>query len=44
MDLTGVPTPTIDLDAKHLPEEWRKFQQHVDLVFRGPMSDKDEAS
>lgn len=43
MDLQGVPTPTIDFDATNLPEEWRKFKQHVELVFKGPMLDKDDS-
>lgn len=42
MDLTGIPTPKMDWDSTNLPEAWKKFQQHVQLIFDGPLKDKDE--
>ena len=42
MDLTGVPTPKIDWEATNLPEQWKKFHSHVDLIFKGPLHEKDE--
>ena len=41
MDLTGIPTPKMDWDSTNLPEAWKKFQ-HVQLIFDGPLKDKDE--
>ncbi len=40
MDLNGVPTPCMDWNCTNLPEAWRKFQQHTDLILRGPLKDK----
>ncbi|XP_021361397.1 uncharacterized protein K02A2.6-like [Mizuhopecten yessoensis] len=42
MDLSGIPTPKIDWEASNLPEQWRKFQSHVRLIFDGPLADKAE--
>ena len=44
MDLTGVPTPRVDWDSANLLEAFRRFRQHVSLMFDGPYKDKsDEA-
>jgi len=43
MDLTGIPLPKMDWDSTNLPEAWKKFQQHVDLIFTGPLADKEES-
>ena len=43
MDLTGIPPPKMDWDSTNLPEAWKKFQQHVDLIFTGPLADKEES-
>ena len=32
----------MDWESTNLPEAWKKFQQHVDLIFSGPLSEKDE--
>ena len=42
MDLTGVPTPKIDWESMNLPEQWKKFHSHVELIFKGPLHEKDE--
>lgn len=42
MDTSGVPSPRMDWDAKNLPEAWRKFKQHVELMFSGPLKRKGE--
>lgn len=42
MDTSGVPLPRMDWDAKNLPEAWRKFKQHVELMFSGPLKKKGE--
>ena len=42
MDLTGIPYPTIDFNSSNLPEAWSKFQQHVQLMFKGPLKAKSE--
>ncbi|KAG1673308.1 hypothetical protein GQR58_015635 [Nymphon striatum] len=42
MDLTGIPVPKMDWEASNLPEEFRKFKQHVELIVNGPLNDKEE--
>ena len=42
MDLSGIPTPVMNWEASNLPEAWKKFQQHVELVFNGPLEKKSE--
>lgn len=42
MDISGVPSPHMDWDAKNLPEAWRKFKLHVGLMFSGPLKRKGE--
>jgi hypothetical protein len=42
MDLSAIPPPKMDWESTNLPEAWKKFQQHVDLIFSGPLSKKDE--
>ncbi|KAL3866981.1 hypothetical protein ACJMK2_044224 [Sinanodonta woodiana] len=43
MDLSGVPTPTMDWENSNLTTSWAKFQQHCELIFNGPMSRRSDA-
>jgi len=43
MDFYDVPTPRMDWDSTNLPEAWRRFQQHAQLMFNGPLCEKEEA-
>ena len=42
METAGVPMPRMDWDSSNLPDAWRKFRQHVELMFLGPLSAKKE--
>ena len=42
MDLTGVQSPQMDWDAENLPERWKRFRQHVELMFSGPLAARKE--
>ena len=42
MDLSGIPHPKIKWDSTNLPDEWEKFQTHVELIFSGPFKEKSE--
>ncbi len=42
MDIAGVPSPCLNWDANNLPEAWRKFKLHMDLMFSGPFKKKGE--
>ena len=42
MDLNGVPPPSMEWNAFNLPEAWRQFQEHTDLIFQGPLKEKGE--
>lgn len=42
MDLTGVPTPVMNWDSANLLETFKKFRQHVELIFLGALKDKEE--
>lgn len=43
MDITGIPTPCMDWNSTNLVDSWKTFQQHVQLIFDGPLKDKDDA-
>ena len=38
----NVPTPTMNWSSSNLTESWTKFQQHVELMFTGPLKGKSE--
>ena len=40
--MEGVPMPKMDWDSSNLPDAWKKFRQHVELMFSGPLSAKGE--
>ena len=40
MDFTGVQSPQMDWDAENLPERWKRFRQHLELMFSGPLAAK----
>ena len=42
MDLSGIPQPRMDWESGNLPEAWKAFKQHVELVFEGPIKEKPE--
>ena len=42
MDLSGIPPPVMNWKASNLPEQWEKFQLHVELIFSGPLKNKNE--
>ena len=37
MGVTGIPLPIMNWEATHLSEAWKKFNQHVELIFQGPL-------
>jgi hypothetical protein len=39
---SGIPTPKFDWESTNLPEQWRKFKSHVELIFDGPLKEKSE--
>ena len=43
MDFYGVPAPRMDWDSTNLPEVWKRFKQHTELMFTGPLKDKAES-
>ena len=42
MDLSGIPTPHMDWESNNLPASWKKFKQHCELIFAGPLKQKSE--
>lgn len=42
MDLTGIPPPQMDWSNPQLHEAWKSFKQHIELIFSGPLANKDE--
>ncbi|KAK0137209.1 hypothetical protein N1851_026595 [Merluccius polli] len=42
MEAFGVPTPRMDWESSNLPDAWRRFKQHAELMFTGPLKNKSE--
>ncbi|XP_026137059.1 uncharacterized protein LOC113114360 isoform X2 [Carassius auratus] len=42
MDSANVPVPRMDWNSLDLPDSWRRFRQHADLMFKGPFHEKSE--
>ena len=42
MDVVNSATPKMDCESEDLPGAWKKFHQHVEFVFKGPLSNKTE--
>ena len=42
MELNGIPQPAINWESANLVDTWKKFKQHIELIFEGPLADKDE--
>jgi len=43
MEAFGVPTLRMEWDSSNLPDAWRRFKQHAELMFTGPLRQKTEA-
>ena len=39
----SVDTPQINWESNSLVETWKRFKQHAELMFSGPLKDKSEA-
>ena len=37
MALSGVETPKMEWSGENLRENWRRFKQHAELMFTGPL-------
>lgn len=42
MDFAGVPSPHMNWESSNLPDAWRKFRQHAELMFAGPLKKRGE--
>ena len=40
---SNVPSPVMNWNSPNLPDAWRKFQQHVELMFSGPLKSRSES-
>ena len=43
MDLTGIPIPRMNWDSANFLEEFKKFRQHVELILKGALAEKEES-
>ncbi|XP_050390435.2 uncharacterized protein LOC130013006 [Patella vulgata] len=41
--MSSTPHPNVDWSSKNLPEAWKKFKQHVRLMFMGPLKKATQA-
>ncbi|MES9883587.1 MAG: RNase H-like domain-containing protein [Sedimenticola sp.] len=42
MELAGIPPPVMKWEDTNLSDAWGKFEQHVKLIFSGPLKSKSE--
>ena len=42
MELAGIPVPQMNWSAQDLPQALRRFKALAELIFEGPMLDKEE--
>ena len=42
MDFASIHTPHMNWDSSNLPDAWKKFRQHAELMFSGPLNEKSE--
>jgi hypothetical protein len=40
MDLAGIHPPQMNWEATNPLEAWKKFRQHVKIIFGGPLAEK----
>ena len=43
MELAGTAAPQMDWKSVNLPDRWKRFKQHVQLMFSGLLKNKSEA-
>ena len=43
MALSGLECPVMQWEGDNLKENWRRFKQHVELMFTGPLKSRNEA-
>ena len=43
LSMESVPAPRMDWESGNIPEAWKKFKQHLELMFKGPLKSKSEA-
>ena len=42
MDFASVHAHHMNWDSSNLPDTWKKFRQHAELMFSGPLNEKSE--
>ena len=40
--MDSVPQPRLEWESGNIPEAWKKFKQHLQLMFKGPFKGKSE--
>ena len=43
MALSGIECPQMHWEGDNLKENWRRFKQHVEPMFSGPLKSRQEA-
>ena len=42
MDKSAAPSPIMDWESNNLPSSWKRFRQHAELMFTGPLHEESE--